>query len=236
MMIRHFLMIFVVLAVLIVYVYLFSHLFHQSPSTPPAQTTSAQPSDSKSLPEVTPTMMVNEQITTQTDKTKALDSQATQPLLKESIPLSEGETSQGQIPDEIPEEEISEGEISEGEISEGEISSLTPEMVVSRRQPLSGSIVNFDANQHYFLIIQSQHYGQIHYPQRELVSADWETTGIYGSVNQKYGYRYDTFVVQTTAAEATEIMTEAIRKGKGLAQLPPDATIITEKVTVICCQ
>jgi hypothetical protein len=219
---RHFTVIFIGLLGVIVYIFFLAKPPEQSPSTPLL--------DSKTSPEATfvANEVNNEKITTQMDKTKEPfspepsspepsspepfspepSSPVTQPLLKDRATL----------------------------LSQGQILSPVPGAVVTRRQLLTGSIANFDARQHYFLIIQSQHFGQIHYPQAELLSADWETTGTYGSVNQKYGYRYDTFVVQTSEAETAQIMTDSINRGKGLAELPPETTIITDKVTVICCQ
>jgi hypothetical protein len=209
---RHFTVIFVGLLGVIIYIFFLAKPPEQSPSTPSL--------DSKTTPE--PTFVANEvnseKTTTQIDKTKESfspelfspepSSRVTQPLLKDRATL----------------------------LSQGQILSPVSGAVVTRRQLLTGSIANFDARQHYFLIIQSQHFGQIHYPQAELLSADWETTGTYGSVNQKYGYRYDTFVVQTGEVESAQIITDSITRGKGFAELPPDTTIITEKVTVICCQ
>lgn len=194
----------------------------------PEQSSSTTSLSSNPPPELTSTIIESE---VESENVTAQMHQTKQPFFPKSVDTTKEALSPEPSASELeppPQESVA--------FSEGQIWSLTQGTVVTRRQPLSGSITHFDANQYYFLIIQSQHFGQLHYPQQELLSADWEVTGIYGSINQKYGYRYSTFVVQTSEAETAQIIAEAMRSGKGLSELPSDTMIITEKVTVVCCQ
>jgi hypothetical protein len=113
---------------------------------------------------------------------------------------------------------------------------LFPSMnnIVKRRQSIKGTISEFVSHEYYFLIIQSHHFGKLHYPQQELFSATWEAVGVYGASNQKYGYRYDTFIVKTSKNEEAQIIRQ--KMGKGLKNLPIYTEIVSNKVTTICCQ
>ncbi|MDM8562583.1 hypothetical protein QUF54_04435 [Candidatus Marithioploca araucensis] len=113
---------------------------------------------------------------------------------------------------------------------------LFPSMnsIVKRRQSIRGTISRFVSQEYYFLIIQSHHFGKLHYPQQELFSATWEAVGVYGTSNQKYGYRYDTFIVKTSKNEEAQTIRQ--KMGKGLKNLPVYTEIVGNKVTTIFCQ
>jgi hypothetical protein len=118
--------------------------------------------------------------------------------------------------------------------SYADIFSPSMKSVVKHHQLIKGTIDNLDPYKYYFLIIQSRHFGKLYYPQQELFSVTWQTIGIYGSSNQKYGYKYDTFIVETSENEEAQLIRNYI--GKALKNLPIHTKVIGNKVTTICCQ
>jgi hypothetical protein len=84
---------------------------------------------------------------------------------------------------------------------------------------VEGMLVGLRPEQHVFLCVKSQAFGRLIYPQGQVVpdaAGQWSVDSIYGTP----GYRYETFLVVTTNAEAAVMLSDQHARKYGLRELP----------------
>ena len=91
---------------------------------------------------------------------------------------------------------------------------------MGQRIDVVGMLVGLRPEQQVFLCVKSQAFGRLIYPQGKVVpdtTGQWTVTSIYGTP----GYNYETFLVVTTNAEASEMLSDPQARKYGLRELPP---------------
>lgn len=84
---------------------------------------------------------------------------------------------------------------------------------------MEGLLVGLRPEQHVFVCVKSQAFGRLLYPQGKVVpdaTGHWSVASIYGTP----GYRYETFLVVTTNAEAAAMLSDQHARKYGMRDLP----------------
>jgi len=103
------------------------------------------------------------------------------------------------------------------------------QLVTARRVDIKGTLENYSSNDYIFLIIRSQSFGSLYYPQGEIdKSRFWTESGIYGTAN----YEYETFVVSTENFDSAQILRNQDSRRYGMTKLPEETKIISPIIVV----
>ena len=85
---------------------------------------------------------------------------------------------------------------------------------------VAGMLAGLRPEQQVFVCVKSQAFGRLIYPQGQVLpdgTGQWTVESIYATP----GYKYETFLVVTTNAEAAAMLRDQHARKYGLRELPP---------------
>jgi hypothetical protein len=91
---------------------------------------------------------------------------------------------------------------------------------VGQKLAVEGVLAGLRPEHHVFLCVKSQAFGRLIYPQGQVFpdsTGQWTVESIYATP----GYKYETFLVVTTTAEAAALLSDQHARKYGMRELPP---------------
>jgi len=91
---------------------------------------------------------------------------------------------------------------------------------VGQKVAVEGVLAGLRPEQHVFVCVKSQAFGRLIYPQGQVFpdgTGHWSVESIYATP----GYKYETFLVVTTTAEAAATLSDQHARKYGMRELPP---------------
>ena len=96
---------------------------------------------------------------------------------------------------------------------------------------VEGVLAGLRPEQHVFVCVKSQAFGRLIYPQGQVLpdgTGQWTVESIYATP----GYKYETFLVVTTNAEAATLLSAPPSRKYGLHDLPPSTERLGTAIVV----
>ena len=91
---------------------------------------------------------------------------------------------------------------------------------MGQKAAVEGVLAGLRPEQHVFVCVKSQAFGRLIYPQGQVFPdgiGHWSVESIYATP----GYKYETFLVITTNAEAAAMLSDPHARKYGIRELPP---------------
>ena len=91
---------------------------------------------------------------------------------------------------------------------------------MGQKVAVEGVLAGLRPEQHVFVCVKSQAFGRLIYPQGQVLpdgTGQWTVESIYATP----GYKYETFLVVTTNAEAAAMLSDQHARKYGMRDLPP---------------
>ena len=91
---------------------------------------------------------------------------------------------------------------------------------MGQKVAVEGVLAGLRPEQHVFVCVKSQAFGRLIYPQGQVLpdgTGQWTVESIYATP----GYKYETFLVVTTTAEAAAMLSDPHARKYGMRELPP---------------
>jgi hypothetical protein len=102
---------------------------------------------------------------------------------------------------------------------------------VGQKVPVEGVLTGLRPEQQVFVCVKSQAFGRLIYPQGKVIpdaTGQWKVESIYATP----GYKYETFLVVTTNAEAAAMLSDQHAKKYGMRELPLDTERLGTTIVV----
>jgi hypothetical protein len=102
---------------------------------------------------------------------------------------------------------------------------------VGQKVAVEGVLTGLRSEQHVFVCVKSQAFGRLIYPQGQVLpdsTGQWRVESIYATP----GYKYETFLVVTSTAEAAAMLRDQHARKYGMRELPPDTERLGTAIVV----